>query len=77
MDLPSNTTTCLVCGSRLVKNGRHRSGTQRWRCKDCGSSTIRRRSDVTRREAAAPVPDLADGEEHSGPSRRRHRTLLP
>lgn len=33
-----------------MKNGRHRSGTQRWRCKDCGSSTIRRRPDVTRRE---------------------------
>lgn len=33
-----------------MKNGRHRSGTQRWRCKDCGSSTVRRRPDVRRRE---------------------------
>ncbi|MGO2112269.1 MAG: IS1249 family transposase [Pseudoclavibacter sp.] len=50
MDLPSNSTTCLVCGSVLVKNGRHPSGTQRWRCRTCGSSTVRRRPDVTRRE---------------------------
>nr|WP_307334339.1 IS1249 family transposase [Microbacterium sp. SORGH_AS_1204] len=40
----------MVCGSKLVKNGRHPSGTQRWRCRPCGSSTIRRRPDVTRRE---------------------------
>ena len=33
-----------------MKNGRHPSGTQRWRCRDCGSSSIRRRPDVTRRE---------------------------
>lgn len=50
MDLPSNTTTCLVCDSRLVKNGKHRSGTQRWRCPSCGVSSVRRRPDVTRRE---------------------------
>lgn len=50
MDLPSNSTTCLVCGSKLVKNGRHPSGTQRWRCPACGSSSVRRRPDVTKRE---------------------------
>ncbi|MBF0817825.1 IS256 family transposase, partial [Microbacterium paludicola] len=50
MDLPSNTTTCLVCGSRLIKNGRTAAGTQRWRCPECGASAIRRRPDVTRRE---------------------------
>lgn len=50
MDLPTNSTTCLVCGSKLVKNGRHRSGTQRWRCPSCGASTTRKRPDVTRRE---------------------------
>ncbi|MBN8425639.1 IS1249 family transposase [Microbacterium esteraromaticum] len=33
-----------------MKNGRHRSGTQRWRCKSCGASAVRRRPDVTRRE---------------------------
>ncbi|WP_444543226.1 IS1/IS1595 family N-terminal zinc-binding domain-containing protein [Microbacterium album] len=50
MDLPSNSASCLVCASRLVKNGRHPSGTQRWRWKECGSSTVRRRPDVARRE---------------------------
>ncbi|MFJ2542251.1 IS1249 family transposase [Microbacterium sp. NPDC087589] len=40
----------MVCGARLVKNGRHRSGTQRWRCPGCGASSVRRRPDVTRRE---------------------------
>lgn len=50
MDLPSNSTACLVCGAKLVKNGKHPSGTQRWRCPSCGSSSVRRRPDVTRRE---------------------------
>ncbi|QTX06334.1 IS1249 family transposase [Agromyces archimandritae] len=40
----------MVCGSRLVKNGRHPSGTQRWRCRTCGSSTVRHRPDVRERE---------------------------
>ncbi|MEJ1090683.1 IS1249 family transposase [Microbacterium istanbulense] len=40
----------MVCGGHLVKNGRHRSGTQRWRCPSCGASSVRRRPDVTRRE---------------------------
>lgn len=35
-----------------MKNGRHRSGTQRWRCPSCGASSIRRRPDVTQREQA-------------------------
>lgn len=50
MGLATNSTTCLVCGIKLVKNGRHRSGTQRWRCPSCGASSTRRRPDVTRRE---------------------------
>lgn len=50
MGLPTNSTTCLVCGTKLVKNGRHRSGTQRWRCPSCGASSVRRRPDVTARE---------------------------
>lgn len=32
-----------------MKNGKHRSGTQRWRCPSCGASSIRRRPDVTTR----------------------------
>ncbi|MEC8761787.1 IS1249 family transposase [Microbacterium schleiferi] len=50
MGLPSNSTTCLVCGTKLVKNGRHPSGTQRWRCPLCGASSVRRRPDLTARE---------------------------
>lgn len=49
MDLPPNRASCVVCGSRLVKNGRHRSGTQRWRCSSCGASSVRRRPDLTER----------------------------
>jgi hypothetical protein len=47
---PSNTTTCVICGTLLVKNGRTKAGTQRWRCLNCGSSAIRKRPDVARRE---------------------------
>lgn len=50
MGLPTNSTTYLVCDTKLVKNGKHRSGTQRWRCPSCGSSSVRRRPDVTARE---------------------------
>lgn len=50
MDLPSKLTRCLVCGSPLVKNGRTAAGTQRWRCRECGASSVNRRPDVTERE---------------------------
>ena len=50
MDVPPNTTTCMVCRSKLVKNGKTAAGTQRWRCPSCGASSVRRRPDVTRRE---------------------------
>jgi len=33
-----------------VKNGKTAAGTQRWRCPECGASSVRRRPDVTRRE---------------------------
>lgn len=32
-----------------MKNGKTAAGTQRWRCPDCGASSVRRRDDVTRR----------------------------
>lgn len=32
-----------------MKNGRHPSGKQRWRCRVCGASSTRSRNDVTRR----------------------------
>lgn len=47
MPNPSNTTRCLLCHSKLVKNGRTAAGTQRWRCPNCGASSSRKRSDVT------------------------------
>lgn len=46
---PHNPTTCRLCAGKLVKNGRHPSGTQRWRCKDYGASSLRKRPDVSRR----------------------------
>lgn len=45
----ANSTVCLVCAARLVKNGRTKAGTQRWRCPRCGASSTRRREDVKRR----------------------------
>jgi len=45
----SNSTFCLLCGLQLVKNGKTTAGTQRWRCLNCGVSSVRRRDDVTRR----------------------------
>ncbi|WP_255713783.1 IS1249 family transposase [Subtercola endophyticus] len=40
----------MICATVLVKNGRTAAGTQRWRCPNCGSSAVRKRPDVTRRE---------------------------
>lgn len=40
----------MVCGTKLVKNGKTAAGSQRWRCLACGASQSRHRPDVTRRE---------------------------
>lgn len=40
----------MVCGMRLVKNGKTAAGSQRWRCLSCGASQARRRPDVTARQ---------------------------
>lgn len=45
----NNSTLCLVCASKVVKNGKTAAGTQRWRCPDCGASSVRKREDMTRR----------------------------
>ena len=45
----SNTTRCLLCKTKLVKNGKTAAGTQRWKCPDCGASSSRKRFDVTRK----------------------------
>ncbi len=31
--------SCPVCGSSMKRNGKTKSGKQRWRCLECGSST--------------------------------------
>lgn len=49
MPKSSNTTRCLLCTTKLVKNGRTAAGTQRWKCPTCGTSTTRTREDVTRK----------------------------
>ncbi|MGO1539781.1 MAG: IS1249 family transposase [Leucobacter sp.] len=49
MPKPSNTTRCLLCDTKLVKNGRTAAGTQRWKCPSCGASSSRKREDVTRK----------------------------
>ena len=33
---------CPYCGSRMKKNGKTKAGRQRWRCKACGASSIKR-----------------------------------
>lgn len=49
MPKTTNSSTCLVCGNALVKNGFTSAGTRRWRCLNCGSSSTRKRADLTRR----------------------------
>ena len=38
----------MVCGSRLKRNGTTSAGTVRWRCTECGGSSVKRRPDVVR-----------------------------
>lgn len=33
---------CGACGAAMVRNGRTSAGTQRWRCRACGASGVRR-----------------------------------
>lgn len=49
MPTTHNSSTCLICGHALVKNGTTTAGTQRWRCRHCGASSTRRRPDLTHR----------------------------
>lgn len=44
-----NTTHCLLCDTKLVKNGKTAAGTQRWKCPSCGASSSRKREDVTQK----------------------------
>ena len=45
----SNTTHCVLCETKLVKNGKTAAGNQRWKCPRCGASSSRTRQDVTHR----------------------------
>lgn len=49
MPKTSNTNRCLLCETKLVKNGRTTAGTQRWLCPNCKTSSVRKRDDVTRK----------------------------
>lgn len=40
---------CPYCGGRTKRNGRTSSGSQRWRCTDCGASTTVRYDDTAAR----------------------------
>ena len=44
----TNSTTCLLCDVKLVKNGYNTAGNQRWKCTSCGASSVRKRSDRSR-----------------------------
>ncbi|NHM14934.1 IS1/IS1595 family N-terminal zinc-binding domain-containing protein [Xiamenia xianingshaonis] len=33
---------CKVCGAAMMKNGKTKAGTQRWRCGRCGASSVRK-----------------------------------
>lgn len=39
---------CLVCGSKLQKRSKTAAGTQRWSCKICNVSSVRKRQDLSR-----------------------------
>ncbi|WP_439329295.1 transposase-like zinc-binding domain-containing protein, partial [Corynebacterium hiratae] len=42
----SNQPRCH-CGGEMKRNGTTSKGTTRWRCKQCGASSVKRRNDIT------------------------------
>ena len=44
--MPKNHPRCF-CDGDMKRNGTTSKGTTRWRCKQCGASSIKRRSDIT------------------------------
>ena len=40
--MPMKSMKCPTCGSAMKKNGKTTAGKQRWRCKACGASSIKR-----------------------------------
>jgi hypothetical protein len=37
-----NNPKCSACGGRMKRNGKTKSGAQRWRCRSCGASSVHR-----------------------------------
>ena len=44
--MPKNQPRCY-CGSEMKRNGTTSKGTTRWRCKQCGASSVKHRGDIT------------------------------
>ncbi|APT84710.1 IS1249 family transposase [Corynebacterium aquilae] len=45
--MSKNRPLCPLCAGKMIKNGTTTAGTTRWRCKTCGISDTKRRTDVT------------------------------
>lgn len=43
---------CVVCDTRMVKNGKTRAGTTRWRCANCGASRVQHRDEMKKSQDA-------------------------
>ena len=48
--------TCSICGSRMKRNGKTKTGSQRWRCLSCGSSSTHV-NDVSARDLKLFIKD--------------------
>ena len=44
--MPKNQPRCY-CGGEMKRNGTTSKGTTRWRCKQCGASSVKHRGDIT------------------------------
>lgn len=47
MTKTSNNALCMICDVKLIKNGKNKAGTQRWKCPKCGASSVRKRQDLS------------------------------
>lgn len=39
----------MICGAKLIKNGKTAAGSQRWKCANCKATTVKERPDVTQK----------------------------
>lgn len=49
-----NNKKCPSCGSAMKRNGKTKAGSQRWRCRGCGASSVHR-NDTSARDLASFV----------------------